>query len=625
MNVNRLKFRLFEFRVRRLLHKYVAFKNRILLHKISDYLTSFDFLENISEELSPRPSVVVVGWASRPFSHSINKRDLEALNPGFRVSVNKFPRRELLRHSRHFGLFPGFRVVAEVISGNSHLKPESFVFGKLLLSGQVAVPLASNADAKYILSMMGNEEESKPLQNYSASDSVAYVDRIIFQERVPHRGHNNWFSIFVQRNPELVLKFLDTPVGEPWISAAQFALKQFVLDSRMFDRVTLLKATDEMVTSSDLECFRIRRDFVPVLGTSELCYPELVSADNIVTAVPGTRPIMSVPAGWLKIRKAELHRAAMITVDNELINYEHAADPHSEFVSGLWRHVYGSALNPNFALVDVGEFAETEAKEVILIGGRNDSNWYHFVVEYLPRILNIPSDINPDIPVVVSSSVPQSALHLLTALTDRRILQLDPERRYRFDQVHIAAPVAQILDSTEIPWNEGLFINRPALLAFREAGLELVQHARSKFPRKVFLARKSAHRGLLNEDELSNIARSQGFTVVDPMKLGPFEQIALFAQADVVIGASGAVMANYLFMKPTARVIALTSTMLQDFVLPAVLAGIAGSSFTYILGKPVTDFSARKTSESRMHSDFIVSEALFRSYISQVNKSLTGL
>jgi hypothetical protein len=93
----------------------------------------------------------------------------------------------------------------------------------------------------------------------------------------------------------------------------------------------------------------------------------------------------------------------------------------------------------------------------------------------------------------------------------------------------------------------------------------------SQFCRRVFISRRDApSRRITNEDKIFELFKTKGFERYDTGKMSAQEQIALFAQAEVVVGEHGAGMANILFCKEGTRVIELFQSLIDtSFWFPA--------------------------------------------------------
>jgi len=317
---------------------------------------------------------------------------------------------------------------------------------------------------------------------------------------------------------------------------------------------------------------------------------------------------------WLHLEDALIQDGGTVLVGDSLVLYEEAADPRNDFVAGQWDTVYGSQSHPEAALVRLKEPSEERIAEGILLAGRSDGDWYHWLIEYLPRVLMIEPDLPPDIPLLVTRRTPESGLAALRAITDRPLVSFDPETLQSVGRLHVVAPPVQVLDTTRVPWSEGIRLNPQPLRALRTAwGLTDDPVVGG---RRVFLSRRSAHRGLLNEKALVDSAIAHGLEIVEPGTMTFEDQLELFSSASLVVGASGAVMANYLMMSRGSRVIALTSEALTSFVLPAAIAAVAGVGFAYVSGPTSTTLAESGTRNNWMHSDFSIDPTVFSEALS---------
>ena len=70
-------------------------------------------------------------------------------------------------------------------------------------------------------------------------------------------------------------------------------------------------------------------------------------------------------------------------------------------------------------------------------------------------------------------------------------------------------------------------------------------------------------------------------------------------------------MANYLLMREGCEVLAITSTPLADFVLPAAIARVGGVGFSYVLGPVSSKLTTHGNRNTWLHSNFTVSPRSF--------------
>lgn len=97
--------------------------------------------------------------------------------------------------------------------------------------------------------------------------------------------------------------------------------------------------------------------------------------------------------------------------------------------------------------------------------------------------------------------------------------------------------------------------------------LRLVAGSGRKTNRCLFISRSrySNERLLLNSDEVEALFRDNGFEVVHPERMSVAEQVAVFSEAAVVAGESGAGMANVGFCDPGTRILEIQP---ESFVEP---------------------------------------------------------
>lgn len=133
----------------------------------------------------------------------------------------------------------------------------------------------------------------------------------------------------------------------------------------------------------------------------------------------------------------------------------------------------------------------------------------------------------------------------------------------------------------------------------RKACLDLRESI--SMPKKIFLRRNSGLRRLLNSDVIEALLVSQGFTVVEPEKLGFTMQVQLFQNADVIIGATGAAMANIIFSNSRAHIAILISQQ-EGFIYWywQNIACASGGRVRYIIGEKISK------NPNNIHVDFYV-------------------
>lgn len=86
----------------------------------------------------------------------------------------------------------------------------------------------------------------------------------------------------------------------------------------------------------------------------------------------------------------------------------------------------------------------------------------------------------------------------------------------------------------------------------------LLKNTSYQFCNKVFISRKDAPRKkIINEDDFFVLLQKQGFEGYELSKMSVTDQILLFYNAEIIVGAQGTSLANCIFCKPKTQIIEL--------------------------------------------------------------------
>jgi hypothetical protein len=331
-------------------------------------------------------------------------------------------------------------------------------------------------------------------------------------------------------------------------------------------------------------------------------FPKIVFKGNIGKAAPGPISIQADLVKITDVSDVNIQKGGTIISNDKLLVVDRAADPRIEFVSGQWDHIFSSALNGDRALVGLCEPDTKTYENGILLSGRNDFNWYHWMIEYLPRALEVDHMFDSEIPWVVSNRVPSSGLEALNMISKREILVCDSEKLCHFDNLKVLSPNSSVIDTLLAPWEKISRFNLANLRALREK--LLIDSSDSRFSKRVFIERKSTHRNVVNQDELMEVAVNQGFDPVSIDDLSFGDQLNLFSNSESIITAGGAVMANFILMKPNSKLIQLNTSANKDFIIPSLLCTISGTNFTSVVGRPVVEKGTKQSLIDQIHNSY---------------------
>lgn len=171
-------------------------------------------------------------------------------------------------------------------------------------------------------------------------------------------------------------------------------------------------------------------------------------------------------------------------------------------------------------------------------------NYYHFLIDALPRILHIRS-VEPRAVAVFAGPLPGFVPDIM------RTLGIDYEVR---------VPGAFTSDSTWIC--DPSMYNWPHpenLAALSSAARTALVPREPAAPTHVYVSRAGSSRSLHEEHVLEERLAALGFTPLRLETLTWAEQVAHFQAADVVIGGHGAGLGNVVFLRPGARVVEFTA------------------------------------------------------------------
>lgn len=237
-----------------------------------------------------------------------------------------------------------------------------------------------------------------------------------------------------------------------------------------------------------------------------------------------------------------LYGGALISADNQV---------SSQFVSFPW----GKRLHPIFSFPYIGKKKKILEKAIYLITPEAKGNYYHWMIDLLPRLLLIKKNNLSDFSErsVILHFPPKSyeaeTLDLLN-ISGENVVRIQP-----FELVVVKDLVVANYYSNErnFPkWKKTL------LKEFKE--LVTTTNSSETEYKKVYLYRGNQRiRRLIQEEDLVKILRGRGFKIVDPQKLRLVEQIQILKQARIVVSIHGAALTNIVFCEKGSSVIELRS------------------------------------------------------------------
>ena len=234
-------------------------------------------------------------------------------------------------------------------------------------------------------------------------------------------------------------------------------------------------------------------------------------------------------------------------------------------------------------------------------------NYAHWMTEVLPRIcLFCSEDRFRDVPIVVNDGMHQNLMESLfmVAGQGRKIITLPTGRALRVERLFAVSPAGYVPFERRTNklsgHSHGVF--SPFALNF------LVKKIRNSFgsnnnclPKKIVIRRNSGVRLVVNAADIEKQLLDRRFSVIEPEKLKFSEQVQLFSQAEIIVGATGASFANIVFCKPSAQIVIMISKheSMPYWYWQNIVRSV-GCRVNYVLGDIV------RASDLGIHGDFRV-------------------
>lgn len=207
----------------------------------------------------------------------------------------------------------------------------------------------------------------------------------------------------------------------------------------------------------------------------------------------------------------------------------------------------------------------------------NMDNYFHFVYDSLPYLIsfNKLKKNNPELKLLMNYPVGkdkfyQFVIEFLTILgiAENDIIITDENTLYK--KMYISTSYTHDIDSNLPPRNE--------VYDFYQNIVDKVNIDVKDLPKKIYVSRRSwihgdmsnigtnytTRRKLTNEDELVEFLNSKGYKEIFTETFTTEEKIAIFKNAESIIGAIGGGICNVLFSKPECKLTALISPHFLD-------------------------------------------------------------
>jgi hypothetical protein len=308
-----------------------------------------------------------------------------------------------------------------------------------------------------------------------------------------------------------------------------------------------------------------------------------------------------VPERYFNKDNVQVTNGGIITHGNYFLDWDKAQHPSLDFVAGNTELVIGTSANNKSCYIRTTRVEKTIATG-ILLSSRCDSNWFHFLIETLPRLLLVDDMTPQNIPVLVSSRIPKTAKEALALVSRREVIELDETTVTLVLKAIVPGPVIYHPD-TQYLWGDDASENINLITLRRMREMILRQLSTSQKAVFTYWPRFSRHRTLLNSRQVETALKARQFTVQNPGELSFLGQVESIQSSSKIVAVGGALMSNFIFAKPGSKIIVLVSDFGRAYPWPRLLAQVSDGIVTVVGGRRY-GHSSIETLIEKSHASF---------------------
>lgn len=244
----------------------------------------------------------------------------------------------------------------------------------------------------------------------------------------------------------------------------------------------------------------------------------------------------------------------------------------------------------------------------ILLSGPAHNNYYHWLVDCLPKMLLADnfSEGSDDVKFAIPAGPFQKESLSILGVPREQIFELDLKRGYRFEQCVFIDRLSG--NGWELQPSLGMFLKE-----FGKKALKKASHGIGNKRRNIYIDRRLARRKIVNEDYLVKELELLGFEIVQLEKLTMTQQIVLFSEAGTVVAPHGAGLTNLIFCTGEVAVIEIFSEVYINSCF-WYLCGMSDATFNW---KSIV-FHCQNSSEDDRNFSFYVDISLLTNAISRL-------
>lgn len=310
------------------------------------------------------------------------------------------------------------------------------------------------------------------------------------------------------------------------------------------------------------------------------------------------------------ISNVEIWHQRFIIRDQDWFSCDITTSPFTKFVAGHWQFIDQiSKSHSKVAIKIPARDSVLKFDQAIMLLGRADENWYHLVLDTLPRYLFM-RDIEVSIPVLIRNDLPETSKDFLVKLISHNIVWVSPRDVVEVKKLYFVSARSTVFDSPPLEPLPEVSFSPNTIKVLRNFVLsKLSIESSSKHSHSIFLPREAKYRMISNQKQITHVLAKYKLRVVPVDQDFFLNQVGIFDAAKLVISPGGAILANMIFMKPGNTIVSIHSSRNLEMQLWRKLALACNLQFEEVIGIPV-HYGLNRL--ARLHSNFYVSRRAIR-------------
>jgi glycosyltransferase involved in cell wall biosynthesis/capsular polysaccharide biosynthesis protein len=246
-------------------------------------------------------------------------------------------------------------------------------------------------------------------------------------------------------------------------------------------------------------------------------------------------------------------------------------------------------------------------KKGILISCEHDPNYFHWLVEVLPKILFIDQQKDfIDVPLLIPKELHENLIIALERvnINNHRLIPLEHGIAYQVDRLIFPSALSRVIDRYKgaAVFDEDIILSKKWVSQVASLLKNNTQYNENTW-RKIYLTREKGMRALGNKEEIEEVFTKRDFEIIDLNGWSLDEQIELFSETSVVVAPTGAALTNMLFCQPGTKIILFMSNHeVSNYYFWHNLGIIMELDLKIIVGKRLFNL----TNYWSVHDDYVI-------------------